>query len=344
MRAPAVQEEGLSPPPSRDRGTMPQPVPVKKGTCYLFYCPQQRALAERIAAARSDSVTLGEIQWRTFADGFPNLFIEGAAEIRNCHVVFLASFSDPREIFEQLAVIMALPRMFIASFTLVLPFFPTGTAERIDSEGEVPTAVTLARILSNVPFTRGGPTGLMVFDIHALQERFYFGDGVLPLFQSGIPLLKQELASLPDAADVAIAYPDEGAWKRFHGFFQDFPEIICTKVRDGDRRIVKLKEGIPLGKHVVIVDDLVQSGGTLIECQKVLAAHGAQHVSAYVTHGVFPRQSFKRFQPEGVGGVKDGFKYFWLTDSCPHTAEAVADLAPFKVLTLANVIADCLDL
>ena len=51
-------------------------------------------------------------------------------------------------------------------------------------------------------------------------------------------------------------------------------------------------------------------------------------------------------QPLGslAGGAKDGFKFFWLTDSCPHTAEAVADLAPFKVLTLANVIADCLDL
>jgi ribose-phosphate pyrophosphokinase len=323
---------------------LPTPAPAMKGSCFLFYCPQQRELAQRIAAARPDNVTLGEIQWRTFADGFPNLFIEGAAEIRNCHVVFLASFRDPREIFEQLAVIFALPRMFIASFTLVLPFFPTGTAERIDSEGEVPTAVTLARILSHVPLTRGGPAGLMVFDIHALQERFYFGDGVLPIFQSGIPLLKRELASLPDAADVTIAYPDEGAWKRFHGFFRDFPEVICTKVRDGDQRIVKLKEGEPKGKHVVIVDDLVQSGGTLIECQKVLAAQGAAHVSAYVTHGVFPRESYRRFLPEGPGGAQDGFKYFWLTDSCPHTAEAVQELPPFKVLTLADVIAECLDL
>ena len=143
---------------------------------------------------------------------------------------------------------------------------------------------------------------------------------------------------------MTIAYPDEGAWKRFHGFFRDFPEVICTKVRDGDKRIVKLKEGEPKGKHVVIVDDLVQSGGTLIECQKVLAAQGAAHVSAYVTHGVFPQESFRRFLPEGTGGAQDGFKYFWLTDSCPHTAEAVQELAPFKVLTLADVIAECLDL
>ena len=48
--------------------------------------------------------------------------------------------------------------------------------------------------------------------------------------------------------------------------------MICTKVRDGDKRIVRLKEGEPRRRHVVIVDDLVQSGGTLIECQKLLAS------------------------------------------------------------------------
>lgn len=52
----------------------------------------------------------------------------------------------------------------------------------------------------------------------------------------------------------------QGAWKRFHYQFGDYPEVICTKVRDGDKRIVRLKEGTARGRHVVIVDDLVQSG------------------------------------------------------------------------------------
>ena len=148
------------------------------------------------------------------------------------------------------------------------------------------------------------------------QERFYFGDTVLPLFESGIPLLRERLKRLPDADNIIIAYPDEGAWKRFKYQFGDYQEVgtlhstccqlcsfelpimegcgtlcqlcwsvpvraldcmlgvqvICTKVRDGAKRIVRLKEGEPRGKHVVIVDDLVQSGGTLIECQKLLAA------------------------------------------------------------------------
>jgi phosphoribosylpyrophosphate synthetase len=164
------------------------------------------------------------------------------------------------------------------------------------------------------------------------QERFYFGDTVLPLFESGIPLVKQTLLTLPDADNITIAYPDEGAWKRFHSQLGEYPEVcsmsvtqlwqqvqtnsthcnevwcilhplmapglglrlklktqfwkpawrggqnsmvvqvICTKVRDGDKRIVRLKEGEAKGRHVIIVDDLVQSGSTLLECGKLLKA------------------------------------------------------------------------
>lgn len=106
---------------------------------------------------------------RTFADGFPNLFISNAQVIRGQHVAFLASFSSPGVIFEQMSIIYALPRLFISSFTLVLPFFPTGSSERMEEEGDVATAFTLARILSNIPISRGGPTSLVTFDIHALQ-------------------------------------------------------------------------------------------------------------------------------------------------------------------------------
>ncbi len=58
-----------------------------------------------------------------------------------------------------------------------------------------------------------------------LQERFYFGDTVLPLFESGIPLVRKKLRSLPDADNITIAYPDEGSWKRFHYQFGDYPEV-----------------------------------------------------------------------------------------------------------------------
>ncbi|XP_052206238.1 ribose-phosphate pyrophosphokinase 3, mitochondrial-like isoform X2 [Diospyros lotus] len=260
----------LKPPPSSSipmasAAALDSSLKSAKRVC-LFYCAEMKDLAERVAA-QSDAIELRNITWRTFEDGFPNLFISNAHGIRGQHVAFLASFSSPGVIFEQLSVIYALPKLFVSSFTLVLPFFPTGTSERMEDEGDVATALTLARILSNIPISRGGPTSLVIFDIHALQERFYFGDNVLPCFDSGIPLLKNRLQRLPDSDSISIAFPDDGAWKRFHNQLQHFPMIVCAKVRDGDQRIVRLKEGDPRGRHVVIVDDLVQSGSTLIECQ-----------------------------------------------------------------------------
>ena len=64
--------------------------------------------------------------------------------------------------------------------------------------------------------------------------------------ESAVPLLVKEIALLPDAiqSNLSIAYPDEGAYKRFHTLFEeDFPTILCTKVREGDCRIVSVKEG-----------------------------------------------------------------------------------------------------
>ncbi|KAL8532701.1 hypothetical protein ACS0TY_009059 [Phlomoides rotata] len=313
-----------------------------KSVC-LFYCSEMKDLAERIAF-ESDAIELRSISWRKFEDGFPNLFISNAQGVRGQHAAFLASFSSPGVIFEQLSIIYALPKLFVTSFTVILPFFPTGTSERMEDEGDVATAFTLARILSNIPICRGGPTSLVIFDIHALQERFYFGDNILPCFESGVPLLLNRLQQLPDSDNITIAFPDDGAWKRFHKQLQHFPMVVCAKVREGDQRIVRIKEGDPKGRHVVIVDDLVQSGGTLIECQKVLAKHGAAKVSAYVTHGIFPNKSWERFKHDKGGNPGTGMTYFWITDSCPETVKQVKNKAPFEVLSLAAAIASAIQI
>ncbi|KAL0362524.1 UNVERIFIED_CONTAM: Ribose-phosphate pyrophosphokinase [Sesamum calycinum] len=308
----------------------------QKKQVLLFYCEEAEDLARKVAA-HSDLVQLQSINWRSFDDGFPNLFIKNAHDIRGQHVAFLASFSSTSVIFEQLSVIYALPMLFAASFTVVLPFFPTGSFERIEEEGDVATAFTLARMLSNTPISRGGPTSLVIYDIHALQERFYFNDTILPVFETGIPLLKQRLQQLPKSDKMMEL------GKRFHKLLDHFPMVICNKVREGDKRIVRIKEGDPAGCHVVIVDDLVQSGGTLIECQKVLAAHGAAKVSAYVTHGVFPKRSWERFVHKNEESEK-AFAHFGITDSCPSTVKAIASKAPFEVLSLAGSIADALQI
>ena len=295
----------------------------------LFTCRNMETLALEIVARSSQEIAMGSITWETFSDSFPKIFIKNVGQIRNRDVVFLASFDTPGAIFEQLGVIYALPRYGVKSLKVILPYFPTGTMERVDEEGQIATAMTLARMLSIIPPTKSGPAEVVIYDIHALQERFYFRDEVIPRLESGIPLLK---ARLQDMIHVAIAFPDEGAWKRFGRMFNGYPQILCDKVRDGGKRVVTIKEGDPRNMNVVIVDDLVQTGGTLHACKDALSANGAASVSAYATHGVFPKESWRTF-------VRSGFSHIWITDSCPLTAQAVRDEKPFEVLSLAPLIA-----
>lgn len=286
-------------------------------------------MAARIHSMHSRDICLGNIDWTYFRDGFPNLKIDNAAGLRNQHVVFLATLTEPVEMFAQLAVIFELPRYAVRSFKLILPFYPTGTMERVEEEGQIATAATLARLLSDIPLTMSGPAQIVIYDIHALQERFYFSHRVIPRLESAVPLLKNSLSA---EQNLAIAFPDEGAWKRFSRMFPEFPQIVCLKARHGDRRGVVVKEGNPEDRHVVIVDDLIMSGGTLIECKNALLAKGAERISAFATHGVFPEKSWRRLENQGFHSV-------WITDSCPCQAGQVRNRTPFRVLSLDADIA-----
>ncbi|XP_071804363.1 uncharacterized protein [Asterias amurensis] len=280
------------------------------------------------------------ILWGSFKDGWPNLFIENVKQCAGRDVIFLGSFHSPEIVFEQLSILYNMPRYLARSFKFILPYFPTGTMERVDTEGQVATAKVLAMMLSAIPSTARGPAQIVMFDIHALQERFYFADTIIPRLESAIPLLHREMLTLPDEVKfhIAIAFPDEGAHKRFNGMFQEFPQITCIKVRNGDQRLVTIKEGEPKDYHVVIIDDLVQTGGTLKNCGRVLLEKGAVSVSAFVTHAVFPQDSWKSFTTEAAD-VK--FNHFWITDSVPH-ASMIAKHAPFKLLSLCDVISEAL--
>jgi phosphoribosylpyrophosphate synthetase len=201
--------------------------------------------------------------------------------------------------------------------------------ERVDDEGQVATAKTLSRILSATALCGQGPAEIVIYDVHTLQQRFYFGDNVVPRLKTGTKYLKERLKTIED---VTIAFPDFGARKRFGKMFADYPHVICEKVRDGDKRTVTVAEGNPRDRHVVIVDDIIKSGGTIIECRKALMDAGSKAVSAYATHGSFPKDAWRRF-------IDGGFAHVWITDSCPIVAAKVAGQKPFEVLSLDESIA-----
>ena len=168
-------------------------------------------------------------------------------------MVFLASFHNNDATLSQFHVLNMLCESFVESMTVVLPYYPTGTMERVLREGQVATASTLARLFSNLPrvgkpvrrllraldlgcrvssragkgldvtprqdrmraksFVCGWQVRVMVYDLHTLQNRFYLSGNALATLHTAIPLLISYLKS-PESKINCIAFPDEGACKR----------------------------------------------------------------------------------------------------------------------------------
>lgn len=284
----------------------------------VFTGPGYEDLGQRLQDMQSDRFTYYSTKYDKFPDGTDNITLSGFSpvnKIAGTHILFLASLISNDITLSQFSVLIVLLQSFIKSLTIVLPFYPVGTNERVDVEGRVATANTYAMLLSSLP-SCGKPARLMIYDIHALQERFYFHGSIIPSLHSALPLLIPRL----EARNItAVAFPDDGAAKRFGHFFRrlGYHIIVCGKVRQGTKRIVTIQDGEPLGRKIVIIDDLAQTGGTLYEAGVQLKRHGATEVYAYVTHGVFPGESWKRFlYSESINDIN-------LHSTTPHLSPAI---------------------
>lgn len=249
----------------------------------------------------------------------------------------------------QFHVLTMLGESFVNTLTIVLPFFPTGTMERVVVEGQVATANTLAKMFSHLP-CGGQKNRLMLYDLHTLQNRFFFDLNTIATLHSAFPLIINKVRDMQRRAgtnEVAICFPDAGAEKRFaHYFHEAFPEIhtvVCGKKRDPDRpnrRIVKILDGDPSGKTCLIIDDLVQTGGTLTASAKALKSHGAESVSAFCTHAVFPSRAWRRFLKDGDRAI---FDKFYVTNSNPVVTDELPTDDCFEVLDITELVVADLD-
>jgi phosphoribosylpyrophosphate synthetase len=214
----------------------------------LFYAREMQNLAKEVRSCSKDHlIELGDIDWKEFPDSWPNLFIRKSEQIRNSHVLFLASLHNPQTIFEQISLLYHLPKYLCRSLKVLLPYFPTGTMERIQIQGEIATAYSLAQMLSAIPLTRTGPCEIVIFDVHALQNQFYFSSNVIVRLESTVDLLLDQLKKPENQNEkYAIAFPDDGAQKRFGHMFDEktYPNVICSKIREGDKRKTSIKEGL----------------------------------------------------------------------------------------------------
>lgn len=299
----------------------------------LLATPEMEAMARAIKSGATYQVDVEIIEWdRRFPDGFPDQRI--VSPLRGADVCFLASFHSPDAIERQSGIICAIPRYGARSLRVVAPYFP-GTMERVRKPGEIATAKTYARQLSATPACRiGGVAEFVFYDIHQTGIQFYFGDNVNVRLETAIPLLKARLHTLGFyERETLVMFPDDGAHKRFGDDFPEFDQGICAKVRgEGDERIVRLISGNPRGRKVVVVDDLIQRGGTMIETGKLMRELGATDVIGFATHFVGPDAAEERFLPGNP------FSKVIVTDSHP-SATRVANRQPFEVLSLSAAIA-----
>jgi ribose-phosphate pyrophosphokinase len=299
------------------------------------------SLAESIVKLYPKRFLFHKTNWGKFPDGTDNIEVGGFQPVNRVageRILMLASFHNNDVTLSQFSVMVTLLQSFPESVTVALPYYPVGTMERVTQEGQVATANTYAQMFSNLP-TCGKPTRLIVYDLHTLQNRFYLHGNAVASLQTTIPLLIEEIKKTNIDC---IAFPDDGAAKRFGSMFKGlgFEIVTCGKTRDGDKRVVVIQDGNPKGKNVVIVDDLVQTGGTLYECGVALKNAGAGEVNAFVAHGVFPNESWRRFMKAGDRGC---FTRFYLTNSIPTVTDVLPKDDVFVVLDLAQKIVEDLD-
>lgn len=314
----------------------------------LCFPPSRENTATAMAADGRVSMAKVAIEMREFEDGEPNIRVPHLHSMTGRNLIYLAHWSSPAARYRDMCVLTALSEMGPASLTIIVPFMGTATMERESAEGVVATANVDAKLLSQLPCAN---KRIITIDLHTLQNQFFFHGCVVSL-KSCMPLARWLMTSLahlehiPDeSSPVVYAFPDDGAHKRFSGYFADAKVAVCAKVRDGDSRHVRLVDGVVAGQCAIIVDDLVRSGGTLIECAKVLKAAGAAYVAVFVPHACFPRGEYRRFigQKDGAPTDGDGAAYvdrFFTTDTVAQSAAEISALKTekFVVLPIASFI------
>jgi ribose-phosphate pyrophosphokinase len=228
------------------------------------------------------------------------------------------------EVFEHYNAIFALVKNIANKVRIVMPYFPVGTSERVERKGETESAHAFAHLVSSLPSGRHAKNSVHIFDIHALVEQSLFNpDRINAELHTATSLLDLRPGEM-------IAFPDDGAAKRFKDIFPEAERIVCGKTRNGDRRVVTLKEGHPEGRDVVIVDDLIQTGGTIAEAADMLRNHGAKSVRAFAPHGVFPGNSHI--------GLSARLDELVVTDSIPENIVRAKGVANMRVVTIGGLV------
>ncbi|MEJ7646710.1 MAG: ribose-phosphate pyrophosphokinase [Chryseolinea sp.] len=277
-------------------------------------------LAEKIANAYGEP--LGEVNYQQFSDGEMSPFI---TESVRGHEVFLiqSTFAPADNLMELLLMVDASKRASASSINVVIPYFGYARQDRKDK----PRVAIAAKLIANL-ISAAGADRIMACDLHADQIQGFFDIPVDHL--DGSYIFVPYLKSLK-LTDIMFASPDVGGIKRARAFAKFFNAelAVCDKFRKEANKIESMRLiGEVEGKDVVLVDDLIDTAGTICKAAALLKEKGAKTVRAVCTHPVLSGNAYENIANSVLEEVA-------VSDTIPLKQHA----PKIKVLTVSTLYA-----
>ncbi|MDB4086323.1 ribose-phosphate pyrophosphokinase [Flavobacteriaceae bacterium] len=287
----------------------------------IFACTQSTEIGENIAKAYG--VKLGKVIFHNFSDGeFQPSFEESIRGSR----IFLIGSTQPSSdnLMELLLMIDAAKRASARHITAVMPYFGWARQDRKDKPRVPIGAKLIAKLLETA-----GATRIITMDLHADQIQGFFEKPVDHLYASTIFIPYLESLKLDN---LTIASPDMGGSKRAYAYskFLKSDVVICYKQRKKANIISHMELiGNVEGKNVVLVDDMVDTAGTLTTAADLMMERGAKSVRAICTHPLLSGKAYERIENSKL-------KELIISDSIPVKNKS----KKIKVLSSANLFAE----
>jgi ribose-phosphate pyrophosphokinase len=301
---------------------------AKNGSIKLVAGNSNPVLAQEIAGWLKQSLTKAVV--RRFAD--MEIFVQIQENVRGSDVFIIQSTSFPANdhLMELLIITDALRRASARRITAVIPYFGYARQDRkVGSRSPISS-----KLVANL-ITRAGVDRVMTLDLHADQIQGFFDIPTDNLFAS--PVMVRDIRERFDLAKVMVVSPDVGGVVRARGLAKriNAPLAIIDKRREraGESEVMNVI-GDVAGFTCILLDDIVDSGGTLVNAADALLANGAKEVSAYISHGVLSGGAAARI-------VGSRLKELVITDSILPT-EAVQKAANIRTLSIAPLIAEAI--
>lgn len=255
----------------------------------LFSGTNSRYLADKIADYYGEK--LGALEVNRFSDGEMQPVIK--VSVRGAYVFFIQStFSPSDNLMELLLLIDAAKRASAGYITAVIPYFGYARQDRKDK----PRVPISAKLIANL-LSKAGANRIMTMDFHADQLQGFFDIPVDHLKSEAIfvPYLQDEV----DLSNAIFASPDVGGVKRARSFSKHFKKglVICDKQREKANKVSEMTViGEVEGKDVILVDDLVDTAGTLCKAADIIIEKGAKSVRALCAHPVLSGNAYENIK------------------------------------------------